>query len=386
LTLLAVALPFLWCGVILCLKRLRSARLPLWLAVLFVVPILKWFLFLTLILVPDRQDEQRPKKAEEFGRVVQWFPKSPLGSATLAILLSGVLGAGAAVLGTEVLKDYGWALFAGVPFCLGFFSAIIHAMREPRTLRESVTVSLLSVTLVGAVLLLVALEGLICILMAAPIGLALAFVGGLAGHAVQLSRWHRSSRVLCLPIVAIPLMLAGEKWSRGAAPLLRVSTVVEVNAAPEKVWTNVVSFAQLPPATEAIFKLGVAYPVRAEIRGCGPGAVRHCVFSTGPFVEPIEVWDEPRLLAFSVTRNPAAMQEWTPYREVHPPHLDGFLVSRHGQFLLTPLPRGRTRLEGTTWYEHNLWPAGYWQLWSDQIIHTIHKRVLMHVKHLAEQT
>ena len=23
------------------------------------------------------------------------------------------------------------------------------------------------------------------------------------------------------------------------------------------------------------------------------GAVRHCIFSTGPFVEPITVWDEP---------------------------------------------------------------------------------------------
>jgi uncharacterized membrane protein YhaH (DUF805 family) len=43
--LLAAALPFLWMGVVLCLKRLRNARLPLWLAVLFVVPILKWFLF-----------------------------------------------------------------------------------------------------------------------------------------------------------------------------------------------------------------------------------------------------------------------------------------------------------------------------------------------------
>ena len=78
------------------------------------------------------------------------------------------------------------------------------------------------------------------------------------------------------------------------------------------------------------------------------------------------------------------MQEWTPYREIHPPHLKGFLVSRQGQFLLTPLPNGGTRLEGTTWYYHNLWPAGYWQLWSDHIIHTIHRRVLDHVKQLSE--
>src|SRR5262245_36169899 len=56
LVLLAVALPFLWAGVVLCIKRLRSARFPLWLAVLFVVPILKWFLFLVAAVVPERPE------------------------------------------------------------------------------------------------------------------------------------------------------------------------------------------------------------------------------------------------------------------------------------------------------------------------------------------
>jgi hypothetical protein len=32
-----------------------------------------------------------------------------------------------------------------------------------------------------------------------------------------------------------------------------------------------------------------------------------------------------------------------------------------------------------------MWPAGYWRLWSDAIIHRIHVRVLTHVKHLAER-
>jgi hypothetical protein len=147
----------------------------------------------------------------------------------------------------------------------------------------------------------------------------------------------------------------------------------------------VVAFAEIPPPTEAIFKLGIAYPVRATIIGHGPGAVRHCEFTTGPFVEPIEVWQEPRLLRFSVKSNPAPMQEWTLYKQIHPPHLHGFLVSRQGQFLLTPLPGGGTRLEGTTWYQHHLWPADYWQVWSDSIIHQIHLRVLRHIKQLAEQ-
>src|ERR1035441_5517521 len=54
IALLLASLPFLWAGVMLCIKRLRSAQLPLWLAVLFVAPIAKWFLFVALALV-DRK-------------------------------------------------------------------------------------------------------------------------------------------------------------------------------------------------------------------------------------------------------------------------------------------------------------------------------------------
>ena len=128
----------------------------------------------------------------------------------------------------------------------------------------------------------------------------------------------------------------------------------------------------------------MAYPLSAEIDGTGPGAIRRCIFSTGAFVEPIEVWDAPRLLKFAVTSNPPAMREWSLYPNLHPPHIDNYLVSHGGQFRLIELPGGRTRLEGTTWYEHNLWPAGYWRWWSDFLIHRIHLRVLNHVMQLSE--
>lgn len=50
----------------------------------------------------------------------------------------------------------------------------------------------------------------------------------------------------------------------------------------------------------------------------GVGAIRYCDFSTGPFVEPIEIWDEARLLQFSVTKSPPPMREWSPWSEIMP--------------------------------------------------------------------
>ncbi len=78
------------------------------------------------------------------------------------------------------------------------------------------------------------------------------------------------------------------------------------------------------------------------------------------------------------------MEEWTPYKRIHPPHLKGFLESEGGEFRLEPLSGGGTLLQGTTWYHHRMWPAFYWKWWSDFIIHRIHLRVLEHIKRRSE--
>jgi len=185
-------------------------------------------------------------------------------------------------------------------------------------------------------------------------------------------------------ILLVPASFGAERAANLRPPVYEVRTAIEVNAPPEKVWNQVIAFAEIPPPKELLFRAGIAYPIRAEITGRGVGAVRHCIFSTGPFVEPIEVWDEPRLLRFGVTANPAPLNELTPYGHIDAPHLHGYFVSEKGQFALTELPGGRTRLEGTTWYHDAMWPAAYWRLWSNYIIHRIHSRVLKHIRMQAE--
>ncbi|HKD64080.1 MAG TPA: hypothetical protein VKB40_08600 [Candidatus Acidoferrales bacterium] len=128
-----------------------------------------------------------------------------------------------------------------------------------------------------------------------------------------------------------------------------------------------------------ISKLGVAYPESAHIEGSCVGAVRYCVFSTGAFVEPITAWG-PGSRSRSTWRVHPIRCELSPYKNLSPPHLHGYLRSRRGEFRLIELPGQRTRLEGSTWYEVEMAPEGYWQIWSDFLIHRIHTRVLEHIK------
>jgi len=391
LVLAALALPFMWTGFVLTLRRLRSSALPLPLAALYFVPVIKLCLFAFLCIAPSAEARGGvPGELVGESRLARWMaavlPQSAFGSAMIAAVNAAATAGVLAWLSTNWLRSYGWALFVGLPFGIGFTTAFIHGYRVQRSFASCAGATLLSLALLSAGFLLFAMEGAICLLMAAPLAIGVAFPGTWLGWAMQNALWKRrlTGQMLCVGVLFMPMLLGVQQLDPAPPPLLRVTTAIEIAAPPGIVWRHVVAFADLPPPHELLFRLGIAYPLRARINGEGVGAVRQCEFSTGTFVEPIVVWDEPRLLKFSVTANPPPMEEWTPYRHLHPPHLDGFLRSDGGQFRLLAHADGQTRLEGTTWYRHHMWPAAYWQLWSDTIIHAIHRRVLAHIAQLAE--
>ena len=397
--LLAASIPFLYVGVMLTLARLRSARMSGWWVLLFLVPVVKLFFFGLLCVVPGRGGGEVGEKAGAGAgtggrggrRWGGWMPRSGAGVSGLAgagyaVAVVALMAAAATWVGAQRLQTYGWALFVGSPFAMGFVATWICSGSRGATLMRCLGVTWGAMLAGGIALLAFAFEGVVCLVMAAPLAMALGSVGSLTAWAVRRS-WGMQPGGTGPPTMAlalIPLGMGLEHWLPVASPVRPVRTVLEVDAVPAVVWRHVVSFSRLPEPTQWMFRVGLAYPVRAEMHGTGVGAVRLCHFSTGPFVEPITAWDEPRRLAFRVESNPEPMQEWTPYRAIHPPHLEGHFLSRAGEFLLEPLPGGRTRLVGTTWYEHGLWPDVYWRAWSDGIIHSIHGLVLRHVKALAE--
>ncbi len=387
LSMVAASLPFIWVGVVLTLKRLRSVGLPSWCVCFFFLPFLNALFFLILSVLPAHIGEATTKQLDAgLSWLDRLIPQKPIGSLAMGVVAANMLALPFALVATFVSYNYGFALFVGIPFSLGLISVLIDSYHEPRGLALCLGEATLSVAFACLLLFGLAIEGVICLVMAAPLALPLAWIGGFVGYLVQLARpgGRPVAQVYPMLMLAMPSLMAVESAVLPEPSVFAVRTAVEIEADPQQVWDHVVAFSELPEPSDWLFRLGIAYPERAEIFGRGAGAERHYVFSTGSFVEPIEVWDEPRLLKFSVTSNPPPMQEWTPYKDVNPPHLDGFLVSNGGQVLLEPLPGGGTRLEGTTWYRHSLWPAGYWKLWSDEIIHRIHLRVLRHIQRLAE--
>jgi len=369
------SLPFLWIAVSMSVRRAIDTGASPWTGLLVLIPIINLIVMISLCFMASASntaDSLDTGRAEGQRHGM---------NAALAVGVSIMVGALVLLVSVYVFSSYGASLFLGGPMLMGTTASYLYNRGENRSYLASVGVGFASVFFAMCAMLLFALEGGICIAMAAPLVLPIGAMGGLVGKAMADAT--RASREWMAAVVVLPL-LTGLESLAVRSPEYMVFTAVEVDAPVESVWDRVIQFPELSEAKEWYFRLGIACPQRATITGVGIGAVRRCEFTTGTFVEPITTWNPPRRLAFDVAEQPDPMIELSPYRNVRPPHLNYFLRSTRGEFLLVPLEGGRTRLEGRTWYRFDMFPASYWSLWSDFFIHRIHLRVLEHIKALAE--
>lgn len=390
--LIAAAMPFLWIGVTMSVRRAADAGVSPWLGVGFLVPVFNYLTIAALSVIPTRREATwEPARLSPYrvGGVETAGPPSgvelPSGVRAALLGLAACIGLGLTMLWLTVyaLGAYGVALFFATPFTMGAVSALIYNTPYQRSIGRTLGLAVLGTVLTGSVVLLFAIEGVICLAMAFPIAAVLSVVGALLAWVISSSARTGHARNPAAMLMLLPALAVGE--AKLSEPTLRhVTTTIEIDAPPSRVWPNVIGFSDLPAPPRWLYRLGIAYPMRARIHGSGVGAVRHCEFSTGPFVEPITVWDEPRRLAFDVTSQPPSMTEWSPYQSVKAPHLEGYMVSKGGEFRLVPLPGGRTRLEGTTHYTLAIYPELYWVAYGEVLLHGIHGRVLDHIKDLTE--
>lgn len=393
LVLVIIALPFIWAGMVLTIRRLRDAGMPPALATLFFVPSVNLVLFFVLSFLQGRPSKDSSLSEEKFGagqKTALTNKKSIKEDALYAIGMTVPISLIIVWYGTVFLRDYGWGLFVGVPFVLGMTSAYLFGKNEPKSFMSSVGIALIATWLLGMGIFCLAWEGFICLLMASPIALFLAFMGSILGHAMQKRGVSNSEQKMLLIALLffMPAVMGCEYAAHCAAPLTCVTSTIQIDAEPSKVWRNVIGFPKLTSPNDWFFKLGIAYPIGAVVFGKGKGAVRHCQFSTGSFIEPIYVWDEPHLLKFSVASQPPSMHEFSWLNEIHPAHLQGYLEIQGGEFKLTPIKSNgqiQTCLTGSTWYQNKMWPNTYWTLWSNMLIHKIHMRVLEHIKLQTEK-
>jgi hypothetical protein len=353
LALLVWTAPFVWVGVTLSVRRAHSAGISPWWVVAFFLPVLNYALMLTLVFVPDRA-RSAPGTRVVAGR--QYL--SPRMSFIAGAAAGAATGLAVVALGVMALRGYGLSLFVGTPFVIGAVAGFVTVRLHPHPIARSVSAGITSAVLLGLMLVSVALEGIVCILMAAPLAIPIVVLGAVIGHRLGEPETASSLGVALLVL----LLPAGSAIDVSLdKPVERVVlSAVEIDAPPARVWAHVIAFDEIEASPAWYFRLGLAYPLRARIVGEGAGAVRYCEFTTGPFREPITAWEAPARLAFDVSAQPPPLEEWSPYSRVYAPHQQDYFRTTRGEFRLIALPGGRTRLEGRTWYTLRIYPVAYW--------------------------
>jgi uncharacterized membrane protein YhaH (DUF805 family) len=222
LTMVAMSLPFVWIASVMTIRRLRDAGLSFWMLPVLFIPVANWLLIGLLCLTPTASPVFAPPP----------LPRSPsdadaggFRSAVLSVLITAGIGAALTAAGAKWLATYGWGLFVAAPLALGFIAASLHSLKARRTLGP---------VRGGGESDGVAGGGrgdrrgdrrIVCVLMAGPLWMAFASIGGSLAHAVQLNperpaQLRSVSWPLLFPL-AVMGAINGRSMSRGCGRIRR---------------------------------------------------------------------------------------------------------------------------------------------------------------------
>jgi hypothetical protein len=368
----AFSLVVAWAIAVLSFRRAQRSGLGYLLAAFSIVPALQIAAVAILIAMPSRPEDARALEATKGVKVAHVIQGVLAGIAiiVLAVLISAV-----------TFGAYGWSLFVMTPFLVGVTTAYL-ANRET-ALQPGQTIALvMSAAALGTLALVsFALEGFVCILLAAPLGAIAAAIGGAIGRAIA-NLGHRRGRPL-LSVALLPAMFAIEAAIPPNAPI-DIQQTIDVGAPPSAVWRALTSNEPIGPRPFLIAEAGFSYPIRGRLLGEGIGAERRGDFSTGVARERVTEWVPDRRLSFVVLSQPPMMEEMSPYRRVHAPHVSGYFETVRTSFDLAPLPGGRTRLTARANHVLRLDPALYWEPMARWAINQNVARVLRSIKDRAE--
>ena len=302
--------------------------------------------------------------------------------AIVGAALGAAIGVGGAALSTHGSTGYGTVVFVGLPVLQGMVAAFVTQMPGPRDWKACAGSSMFSLFLSAFGVLVFAQEGIVCLIMAAPLIMPLVLLGAWIGWLAGGGKPQRDAR-LALPVVAVVALAAtGGPITHASESNGEVTTVWQVAASARRVWPHVLGLRALPEPDWWLFRMGVAYPVRTRSEADGR---RECLLSTGSMPEVVTRREEGRRLAFRVLATPSSMREWNPFGEVRAAHLTTTYRGIEGEFRLFSEVGGGTRIVARSRYGLRMAPFWYWRLWSDAIVAHVHERVVREIARRATE-
>lgn len=283
--------------------------------------------------------------------------KSIVPAALATVSFSVFAGILVCVLGAP----YGATLFVLAPFLAGCVAGLRASTAIGAGLILIATASSLSSTLV-----IIAIEGFICILMALPIILAAGFLGlVIVRIAKRIGRVARtpgcSSIALLLGVFLVGCSAIAEREYVRQDPYDSVVTSRVFPETIDHVWDELLEFRQIEGEKPILLKLGLPVPLLCVMDGKGIGAHRICYFDHGTIEQQVSVWKPPVKLELQITDVTLPGKDWLQFKSA--------------TYELEVLNTGETMVRRTTRYDSVLRPRIYWRSLERLAIQSEHQYV-----------
>lgn len=367
----AYSLLVAWLLALMSFQLARRTNRGFILAVGSVVPVLQLGAILLNAVLPARDavDEMQQSRATSAKNVTMGLIVG-IALVVLAVLISAV-----------TFGAYGYGLFVMTPFLVGITCG--YLVNEQSDLGTSTTMKLViaAAGLGSLALVVLALEGIVCIILAAPLAIPIVMLGGVIGRGLAIA--HHNRRTPLASVAILPMVFMLEAAMPPEAPIV-AQYDIEIATPAQQVWEALISSEPIAPVPGLPALARLAYPIKGTLKGEGLGATRTGVFSTGTATEVVTEWEPNRLLAFRVEDEAPAMEEMSPYRRVHAPHVEGYFTTGETRFVLVPLAGNRTRLKISSEHRLRIEPVPYWEPIARLAIHENISRVLTDIKAKSE--
>lgn len=276
-----------------------------------------------------------------------------------------------------------------LPFAMGFVAVFITEWRTPQPLWNWFLYPWIPVIAAEAAMLVVAWEGMICIVMLTPIALTASTVGGVAaGLLVRIIRSRRSKQATLVCVMGLPFLVGSfESQFLQQRDLRSVESVIDVHSSPDIVWQNIervplIQASELPSSWS--HSIGFPNPVEATLSKEGVGGVRHASFDRGVlFIETVDTWEPGHRLGFSIRAQ--ADQIPTTTLDEHVRVGGKFFDVLQGEYVLEPLAGGVTRLHLVSRHRVSTDFNWYAHLWTDAVMRDLQTRILFVVRNRCER-
>jgi hypothetical protein len=321
-------------------------------------------------------------------RVLAYLSRSENWLALLAGMLYGIVAQLTARL--PPLRTSFVVMSVGYVFVLPLLIGVVTSLARPR---EAGFWGALGWPLLSCALCLLAAgavgwEGSICLIMAAPVYLTLAVLGGTIGYLIRRYARPRPGvqRMVLGPVLLLPLVAAlAEQHLPDPREQRVVRTHIDISAPADVVWRHIARVERIvEPQESFFFAMGFPRPVEALLDRDGVGSVRQARFERGlTFVETVTEWQPSKALRFRIAVDPKATPLTT--LDAHVTVGGAFFDVLEGGYRIEPLGPGRVRLHLDSRHRLSTHYNFYASLWSDYLMAEIQDNILRVLRSRCER-